>query len=239
MDVLVFSKTAGYRHDSIPTSIAAIRRIASDTGLLRLTETEDADLFITDKALSTYSVVVFLHNTGNFLSPDQIKALQQFVRRGGGFVGIHAAGAGLRSDDWYGRLIGAHFSGHPDPEEGTIMIDEGASSKSCGRFILDGCCPTRHGWRDEFYNFTTHPRQNQNLHMLLLGDSTTFSGSEMGDDHPLSWYQEFEGGRSFYTALGHFDEAYTDEWFVNMITRGIMWAGKAESKIAVTGSSIS
>ncbi|KAH6695020.1 glycosyl hydrolase [Plectosphaerella plurivora] len=231
MDVLVFSKTAGYRHASIPASIASIRRIATETGLFKVTETEDADLFITDKALSAYSVVVFLHNTGDFLSQDQITALQTFVRGGGGFVGIHAAGAGLRSNEWYGRLIGAHFNGHPDPEKGTILVDAQASSSPGGRFILNDCCQTRHEWQDEFYNFTTHPRQNPGLSVLLLGDTATFSGGKMGNDHPLCWYQEFEGGRSFYTALGHFDEAYTDVWFMDMITRGVIWAGRAESRL--------
>lgn len=228
-DLLVFSKTAGFRHDSIPASIAALERLATETGLFKITASEDADRYMTTEALCSFSVVVFLHNTGDFLTQDHLGALRTFIHKGGGFVGIHAAGAGLRSDEWYGRLIGAHFNGHPDPEPGTILIDAGASSKPGGCFILNNCCDARQDWRDELYNFTTHPRKNPNLDILLLGDTTTFSGGELGDDHPLSWYQEMEGGRSFYTALGHFDEAYSDKWFMGMIQRGILWAARAES----------
>jgi len=230
LQVLVVSKTAGYRHTSIPSSISALEELSSKTGLFTVTSTEDVDSYITDEALSIYNVVIFLQTTGDFLSDKQIQALRTYMHAGSGFVGIHAASAGMKSDEWYGRLIGAHFDGHPEPEPGTVIPEQqAAEDDGGGSFIINGCCQDREGWMDEWYNFTSHPRQNPSLRFLLKGDVQSFKGSKMGDDHPLAWYQEFEGGRSFYTALGHFDEAYSDEWFMGMILRAILWVGKAEN----------
>jgi type 1 glutamine amidotransferase len=83
---------------------------------------------------------------------------------------------------------------------------------------------------DEWYNFTSHPRENRKLEVLLRGDPKSFQGGKMGEDHPLAWCQEFGGGRVFYTALGHFDEAYKDQWFMGQVRRGILWASSQDSK---------
>jgi type 1 glutamine amidotransferase len=112
---------------------------------------------------------------------------------------------------------------HPDPEPGIVLVEE-----SNQNHFISQCCGGRKDWTDEWYNFHTHPRKNENLKILLRGDPKSFKGAKMGDDHPLAWYQEFEGGRSFFTALGHFDEAYVDEWFMGQMLRGILWAAKRE-----------
>ncbi|KAJ4175472.1 hypothetical protein NW759_017685 [Fusarium solani] len=85
-------------------------------------------------------------------------------------------------------------------------------------------------WMDEWYNFKSHPQENANLRVLVRGDTSSFQGCRMGDDHPLVWCQEFDGGRSFYTALGHFDEAYVDEWYIGQILRAILWTAGADGK---------
>jgi type 1 glutamine amidotransferase len=218
---LVFSKTSGYRHDSIPAGIAAIKGLADRKKTFTIDVSEDAEQSFTSSSLKQYEVVVLLQNTGDFLTPEQIEALREFVRSGGGVVAIHGAAAGLLNDDWYGDLIGAHFDSHPKPEPGTVLVE---NADHC---IMSGV-GGRTGWMDEWYNFCTHPRDNKRLNILLKGDTKSFSGGKMGDDHPLSWYQEFDGGRVYFTALGHFDEAYSDEWFVNQIYRAILWTAKRD-----------
>lgn len=230
LKALVITKTAGYRHTSIPAALDALCRQASESRIYSITATEDVDAQVTEDALQAYDVVILLQTTGDFLDEAHLDALQRFVRRGGGVVGIHAAAAGMLSDDWYGRLMGAHFHSHPEPERGTVIAEPAPLDDGTDGFQICPCREDVEDWMDEWYNFTTHPRQNANLRILMRGDTGTFAGSMMGDDHPLVWYQEFEGGRSFYTALGHFDEAYGEDWFMDMILRAIVWTGRYEAK---------
>jgi type 1 glutamine amidotransferase len=219
--ILVFSKTSGYRHASIPAGIAAIRALASRNNLFTVDASEEAALAITASSLRQYQVIVLLQCTGDFLDEAQTVALQNFVRAGGGVVAIHGAAAGMLRDDWYGALVGAHFDMHPDPELGRVIVEDAKHP------ICNGCA-SRESWKDEWYNFTTHPRNNAELKVLLRGDTASFTGGKMGDDHPLAWCQEFEGGRAWFTALGHFDEAYVDEWFMEQILRACLWVARKD-----------
>ncbi|CAA9962152.1 Secreted glycosyl hydrolase [Pyrenophora teres f. maculata] len=222
-NILVFSKTTGYRHDSIPAGINLFRTLATRTKSVSVTATEDAAVF-TSTTLSAYTVVVLLQNIGPaLLTPDQLSAFRDWVRAGGGVVAIHGAAAGMPEEKWYTDMIGASFDMHPEPEPGTVVPDEDAQ-----KHYIMSCCGRREGWTDEWYNFHTHPRENRNLTVLLRGDPSTFKGGKHGDDHPLVWCQEFEGGRVFFTALGHFNDAYEDEWFVGQVERGLMWAARKE-----------
>lgn len=214
--VLVFSKTAIYVHKCIPAGIAALRALADRTRLFTLDVTEDAETF-TPETLAGYATVIFLHTIGPVLNTPQLAALQSYIRGGGGFVGIHGAAGGNMDSEWYGRLVGAQFAYHPAPEEGTLVIED------AGHEIMSGSVGGERQWMDEWYNFKTHPRENDNLHVLVRGDTSSFQGGRMGDDHPLVWCQEFDGGRSFFTALGHFGEAYRDEWFMGQLQRAILW----------------
>ncbi|KAF3004835.1 hypothetical protein E8E13_004345 [Curvularia kusanoi] len=207
-NVLVFSKTTGYRHSSIPTGISALSRLATQTGLFTVTASEDASIF-NPSSLSTFRVIILLHPSGDFLSPPELKAFQDFVRAGGGVLAIHCATAGMPSSEWYGKLVGAHFDMHPDPEPGQLIVADVEHP------IIDNTKPPEK-WMDEWYNFTSHPSENSSLRVLLRGDTSSFKGGKHGDDHPLAWCQEFEGGRSAYIALGHFDEAWDSEWFVGL-----------------------
>jgi len=221
--ILVFSKTTGYRHDSIPAGIALFHTLCNRTNSFTVTATEDASLF-TPTTLSAYTVIVLLQNIGpEILTADQLSAFRDWVRAGGGVVAIHGAAAGMPEDKWYTDLIGASFDMHPEPEAGSIVPEVDAQ-----KHYVMSCCGGRDGWMDEWYNFHTHPRENKNLNVLLCGNPKTFKGGKHGEDHPLVWCQEFQGGRVFYTALGHFDEAYEDAWFVGQVQRGLMWAARRE-----------
>jgi type 1 glutamine amidotransferase len=103
--VLLFSKTAGFRHDSIPAAIAALRSLGEANGYL-VDATEDASAF-TPASLSRYRAVVFLLTTGDILDGPQQDALMGFVRAGGGWMGVHSASDTEYGWPWYGGLVGA------------------------------------------------------------------------------------------------------------------------------------
>ncbi|TQN64217.1 hypothetical protein CSHISOI_11238 [Colletotrichum shisoi] len=213
--ILVFSKTSGFRHDSIPTAVLALKSLGTRTGLFAVDASEDAEATITLPSLATYATAVFLHCTGNFLDKAQLGALRGYVQSGGGF------------------LVGAHFDQHPPPEEGVCIVEDPEHfitrrDGGHGRNTVDEADQTRKQWTDEWYNFLSHPRNNKNLQILARGDPSTFEGGVMGDDHPLAWCQEFDGGRSFYMGLGHYSEAYKDGWFIDRILRAIAWTASRD-----------
>ena len=184
-DVLVFSKTNVFRHDSIAAGITAILELglAHSFGV---TATEDATQFNATN-LALYDAVIFLNTTGNILNTDQETAFQAFIRNGGGFVGIHAAADTEYAWPWYGQLLGAHFASHPATQSGTLQVLDRAHPSTRD-------LPQKWTRTDEWYNFQASPRGN--VHVLATLDETTYSGGTMGPDHPIAWCQEFEGGRS-------------------------------------------
>jgi type 1 glutamine amidotransferase len=215
--VLILSKTAGYRHSSIPASITAIKRLGDETGKFTVTrDTEDASV-ISTVSLSVYDVVLFLQTTGEFLDNDQVAALKSYVNAGGAFVGVHGAAAAMESEPWYTELIGTGFDGHPEPQSGIVKLEQ----RGGGTAITAGL-PETWSWFDEWYNFSTNPRDKVNV--ILSIEEAEYEGGKMGGDHPLAWYREYDGGRSFYTSLGHFEEAYEENTFMTHLLNGILWA---------------
>lgn len=212
--VLVLSKTVGYRHQSIPAGIDGVSKLGISTGEFTVDASEDASQ-IDAGNLSQYAVVIFLQTSGDFLNEEQLAALQAYVRGGGGFVGIHCAAAGMTTELWYGELIGAVFTDHPEPQHGILTIE------NKDHVIVSGL-PEKWKWFDEWYNFNINPRAKVNV--LLSINEETYTGGKMGEDHPLAWCREFDGGRSFYTSLGHFDEAYKNREFMDHLLKGILWA---------------
>ncbi|RKU44031.1 hypothetical protein DL546_004883 [Coniochaeta pulveracea] len=234
--LLVFSKTAGYRHDSIPAGIAAFERMASDstTPQIVVTATEDGSIFTAD-GLAQFQVIVLLQVSGDFLSPTQMLALHDFVRGGGGVVGVHCASTGMPSDPWYGRMIGAVFTDHPDPQVALVTVEDekheimaGTLGKGRAGWSEDRTGKKVWKWLDEWYNYECNPRTKTDggAHVLLSVDETSFEGGKHGADHPIAWCQEFEGGRTYYTALGHFDEAYEDEAFIGQLQNAVVWTSR-------------
>ena len=242
--VLLFSKTTGYRHASIPAALSALTRLstASTTSSTPFTvhASEDASLF-TPESLAGYRVIVLVHVSGTFLSASQLGALQSFVRGGGGVVGVHTASLGMPSDGedivdedgWYQRMVGASFAGHPEPQMGVIKVEDATHPIMARglRGLGDGLesfddDTHRRRWFDEWYNFKESPRTLSYVHVLLSVEEASYQGGTLGDDHPLIWCHEFEGGRVFHTALGHLDAAYVDEMFMGQVLNGILWTAK-------------
>lgn len=213
--VLIFSKTAAYRHASIPAGIRAIQKLGSTSGF-STDASEDASI-ITATNLAQYAVVIFLQTSGDFLNEKQLESLKSYVRSGKGFVGIHGASSGLKNVPWYGELVGAQFTDHPKPQNGILKVE------NRDHFIVSGL-PGEWAWFDEWYNFRSNPRQK--VSVLISIDEAEYDGGTMGSDHPIAWCREFEGGRTFYTSLGHFEEAYEDATFLSHILNGILWVAR-------------
>lgn len=211
--ILVFSKTAGYRHDSIPAGKVAIMEIAAARGWT-VAYTEDASIFNKD-GLRAFDAIVFLSTTGTIFDDKQQKALIDFIHKGGGFVGVHAAADCEYQWPWYGQLVGAFFLQHPAQQDAVVNIED--TTDSTTSFL-----PNPWKRHDEWYDYKTNPRAN--VHVLASLDQHSYTGSKMGDDHPIMWRHEFEGGRSWYTGMGHTQESYHDPLFVKMLSEGIEWA---------------
>ncbi len=217
LSVLVFSKTAAYRHDSIPDGIAALMS-ASAGGDYTLTASEDASVF-TDDSLANLDVVVFLSTTGDILDDDEQAAFERFITSGKGFVGIHSASDTEYDWAFYGGLVGAYFREHPDIQQATLDVEAPSDPTMNG-------VPSPWTRTDEWYAFQSNPRPNVDVLMTLDESSYDPGTATMGGDHPITWSHEYEGGRAFYTALGHTKESYSDPIFVGILTRAIQWAGR-------------
>ncbi|HKM69117.1 MAG TPA: ThuA domain-containing protein [Stellaceae bacterium] len=208
--VLVFSKTTGFRHDSIPQGIAAIEALGTDHSF-SVDSTEDATRF-TDAELARYKVVVFLSTTGDILDDGQKAAFERYIRLGGGFAGIHSASDTEYQWAWYGRLVGAYFASHPEIQPATVRIED------LGHASTEGL-PQIWERTDEWYNFRNNPRGT--VHVLATLDEATYSGGKMGADHPIAWCQVIDGGRSWYTAMGHTTESYAEPLYRLHLLGGI------------------
>ncbi len=212
--VLVFSKTMGFKHASIPVGIAAIQKLGTENGF-EVDTTKNAELF-NDDNLKQYSAIVFLSTTMNVLDHFQEAAFERYIQAGGGYVGIHAAADCEYDWGWYNKLVGAQFLSHPagTPEADFIIKDN--------NFIA-----TKHFtepiWHraDEIYNYKNI---NPDVNVLMTVDESTYEGGKNGENHPFSWYHEFDGGRAFYTGAGHTDESYSEEPFLKHILGGIQYA---------------
>ncbi|KAK0728757.1 ThuA-like domain-containing protein [Lasiosphaeria miniovina] len=240
-EILIFSRTAAYRHASIPAGIRALQQLAARSGSFAAVAGEDASVFTRAGGLAAYRVIVLLQCSGAFLDGAALGALKAFVRSGRGVVGIHSASFAftLPSDDpWYGRLVGGVFANHPAPQLARLTVPDPAHPIIAVSLGKGGGMRRRRrrrrqqqqqqSWLDEWYNFKTHPRlaAGGGLHVLLAVDEQSYSGGTHGQDHPVAWCQEFDGGRSFYTSLGHFDEAYEDEAFMSQLLGGILWTAR-------------
>jgi type 1 glutamine amidotransferase len=213
--VLVFTKTAGFRHSAIPAGIAAIRQLGADNGFA-VVATENAASFTTAN-LAKFQAVVWLSTTGDVLDASHQAAFESYIKAGGGYVGVHAAADTEHDWPWYGNLVGAYFAGHPAPQVATLRVEDRGNASTAH-------LPTTWTRADEWYDFQTNPRAR--VRVLLSLFEASYAGGVMGD-HPIAWCQSVAGGRSWYTALGHTEESYADPAFVRMLLGGIRIAAGA------------
>jgi len=213
--LLVFSKTKGFRHESITAGkkmfieTAAQKNYTVDT-------TEDATVF-TYANLKKYNAVVFLNTTGDVLDSAQQLAFEQYIQHGGGFVGIHSATDTEYDWPWYNKLVGAYFDSHPSPQNAHFDVVN-------KHFPATQNLPDTLNRFEELYNFKS--LQKDILHFLITVDEKSYTGGKMNDFHPMSWYHLYDGGKAFYLELGHHPETYADAQYLQILWGGIDWAAK-------------
>jgi len=207
--LLIFSKTEGYRHKSIPKGVEALEKLANKHQW-KTHHTEDANIFHPD-SLSGFDAVIFLSSTGDILDSAQQEHLVEFMAQGGGVVGIHAAADAEYDWPWYGDMIGGYFKSHPKIQEASITV---VNSTHRATFFL----PKTWVRTDEWYNYK---ELNQDINVLMNLEESSYEGGENGEHHPIAWYHEFGGGRVFYTGGGHTNESFEEPLFMKHVAGGI------------------
>ena len=210
--ILVFTKTMGYRHKSIEKGVETLKNLGKENSFV-ITQTEDS-LQFNDANLKKYDLVLFLSTTMDVLGADQEKAFKNYINNGGNYMGIHAASDTEYDWPWYGKLVGAYFTSHPnDPN-----VRE-AKMKVVNRQHVS-TSHLKDTWvrNDEWYNYKNI---NPDMNVLIYLDETSYEGGTNGDNHPIAWYYEFDGGRVFYTGGGHTKESYDEPDFQKHLIGGI------------------
>ncbi len=219
--VLVFSHSTGYRHASIEPAVAALKAMGPREGF-RITASEDPNVF-NEARLRDFDVILLLSNSTNpkdtkseYFVGERRSAFQNFVRRGGGVVAVHAASDSHYHWDWYGRMIGGYFVSHPEgTPKGEVRVVDGKHRSTAG-------LPARTARVDEWYYFQDH---NPETHLLVSLDPASIGQKDV-NPNPVSWAHEFDGGRVFYTAMGHTAESYQDPFVMRHLAGAIRWAAK-------------
>ena len=228
MSVLLFTKTAGFRHANIPYGITKLKEMAAENDIL-LYHTEDASIFDYNNYLRHFNTVLFFNTSGDILDEQQQQEFQLYINKGGSFLGIHAACDTEKDWPWYGELVGAYFLSHPAKQTATVNILESH--------------PTTEGlpllWEryDEWYNFTNNVHDNENITVLANVDESTYSGTQMGEIHPMIWYQHYDGGRSYFTAMGDTAESFDDPLYMSNILKALQWCN-TDNKNAPLGHKV-
>jgi type 1 glutamine amidotransferase len=212
--VLLFSRTAGYRHASIPVATATLMALQASGGYVA-EATEDPTAFTTDN-LARFQVVVFLLTTGDVLDDTQQAAFEAWVGAGGSYVGVHSAADTEYTWPFYGQLMGAYFLSHPAIQQASVNVEVADHPATVD-------LPSPWVRVDEWYDFQSNPRPN--VTVLATVDESTYTGGMMGPDHPIMWsHPTGTGGRAFYTAMGHTNESYADPPFQGLLVGALRWA---------------
>lgn len=216
--VLVFKKTAGFHHGSIPLAALAVMKLGQENGFAVDTTTDAAN--INENNLKKYAALVFASTTGDILDGPQQVDLERYIQAGGGFVGIHAAADAEYNWPWYGRMVGGWFAHHPNQQMATLTVKD-------KNFMATSMLPDEWKRKDEWYHYKN---VNPDIHVLINLEESSLKYNDgdlpfrMGASHPIAWYHEFDGGRVFYTGLGHTDESYSEPLFLQHLLGGIKYA---------------
>lgn len=211
-EILVFHKTDGFYHESIPTGIETIKDLGEENGF-NVEVTKDSYHFSAEN-LRNYDLIIFLNTTGNILNSEQQTAFEKYMESGGNFFGIHAAADTEYEWEWYGKLVGAYFLDHPEVQEANITVE-------APDHPIVSHLPSVWPRKDEWYNYKDI---NPEIKVLLRLDESTYQGGKNGKDHPIAWYQELEhGGVSIYTGSGHTHESYAEPAFRQHLVQAICY----------------
>ncbi|WP_025764759.1 ThuA domain-containing protein [Dyadobacter tibetensis] len=216
---LLFTRTAGFHHQSIHEGVAGVRQLAQRHNFS--VDWQESPGVFNEKQLKNYDVVIFLNTTGDVLNAEQQTAFEKFIQSGKGWVGVHAAADTEYDWDWYTRMVGMMFNTHPAQQTAYLDVVDN-NFPGLERF------PKRMLWTDEWYEYQKPYKSNYLKFLITLDEKTynpkTSKGTGMGDVHPIAWYHAFDGGRAFYTGLGHIGLVYSDQSFLDHLYGGIYWA---------------
>ncbi|WP_341226481.1 ThuA domain-containing protein [uncultured Arcticibacterium sp.] len=223
LKALLFTKTAGFHHESIHEGVAAVRGLGQRHSF-QVDWQENSSVFTEDR-LKNYDVVIFLNTTGDVLNDKEQAAFEKYIQNGGGYVGVHAAADTEYEWEWYTKMVGMMFKIHPAQQTAYIHV-ENSNFPGMERF------PKKLLWTDEWYEYQK-PVLTKDLNYLVSVDEKSYEpyakwgdneGKGMGDFHPISWYHNYDGGRAFYTGLGHIGAIYSDQTYLDHLYGGIYWA---------------
>ncbi len=221
INILNFQADNGFQHSSKPQALRMVELLGQRNQWNVVTSIDTA--LITMENLQQFDVIVFNNNCGTdgrIFSDQQQQALQRYIHEGGGFVGIHCAGAiwheGGQFQVWYEKLIGTRLVDHPQVQNAKLILED--QCEYCKKHL-----PEEWIVEDEWHRFAYSPRPN--VYVLLSLDENSYEGvQKMGGDHPFTWYQYYNGGRSFFTSLGHTIAIYENENYQKLVEAGILWA---------------
>jgi len=221
--VLMITTTRGWHHESLHAGVVAIQQLAARNSF-EVALLEDPNGF-TDKYVEQFQAILFLNTSGDIFNAEEQKVMERFIKSGKGFVGIHSASDTEYEWDWYTKMVGRMFHIHPAVQTAKMKI-------------LDPKFPGLQGfadgklWTEEWYEFG--PEKVTDLTYILGVDEETYNpkadwgarakGVGMGKVHPLAWYHNYDGGRAFYTALGHLPTNFSEPAFLDHLYAGIFWA---------------
>lgn len=211
--VLVFSKTAGFRHDSIETGVQCVKSLGESNNF-QVDHTEDSATFNAEN-LKKYQVVIFLNTTQDVLNDEQQTHFEKYIQNGNGFVGVHAAADTEYDWPFYAELVGALFLSHPAIQKATVNVLD-------SKHISTKHLPKTWERTDEWYDYKAAPAPG--VKILCSLDTNSYSGHKMGENHPIAWYHNYKGGRAWYTGMGHTKETYAEDNFKKHLLGGIYWA---------------
>lgn len=221
-NILVFSKTNGYRHKSIESGISTLKELGIQNKW-NVQFSEDSLVFNTDK-LSKNNLVIFLNTTGDILGSKEEKVFESYINQGGAFLGIHSATDTEYNWEFYQHMIAAQFASHPKQQTARVLKSQTIEHPATNHYSSEF---EKH---DEWYNFKEPVEAHANI--LLTLDESSYSGKQMHAEHPISWYHHYEGGRVFYTGMGHTNASYQDPNFLTHLKNGIVWClGESEVEI--------
>ncbi|WP_268125200.1 ThuA domain-containing protein [Roseivirga pacifica] len=219
--ILIYTKNGeGFVHDNIEASVNALKKLSAENNYT--TEVTADPTFFTPENLAKFDCIIF-SNTNNeaFDNQAQRDAFQQYTQSGGGFVGIHSAAGSERDWPWFWAVVGGKFVRHPalQPFEMKVLDQQNPATNFLGETWQ---------WEDEVYYLDN---LNPDIHVLLAADLRTveddskdeFHRNRFGNYTPLAWVHQFDGGRQFFTALGHKSEYYSDPVFLKHLLGGIQW----------------
>ncbi|UNY99595.1 ThuA domain-containing protein [Zhouia spongiae] len=218
-NVLLFTKTAGFRHQSIEDGAALIKRLGKENDF-NVIHSEDSSIF-NDDSLKNIDLIIFLSTTGDILNSEQEKAFKKFIHDKKAFLGVHAATDTEFEWEWYGKLVGAYFDNHPKTQTARLEVLD-TSHPSCSHL------PEVWNRTDEWYNFRDI---NPAIKVLINLDEMSYEGGKNGAEHPIAWFHLYKGSRVFYTGGGHTKESYKEKNFIRHLLGGVLWCLKRSKTI--------